>query len=90
METNKQGVTGGTNLFTLLLVLFVGLKLAGIGAVADWSWWWVLSPFWAPLLGVLLVLIGIWVAAGAVAIWDAAGRRRDRKVREKLYGKSKS
>ena len=40
----------------LLLVLFVGLKLAG---VITWSWWWVLSPIWMPLLliGFILVLI---------------------------------
>ena len=31
---------------SLLLVLFVGLKLAG---VINWSWWWVLSPIWMPL-----------------------------------------
>jgi len=27
----------------LLIVLFIGLKLAKI---IDWSWWLVLSPFW--------------------------------------------
>lgn len=32
---------------SLLLVLFVGLKLGGI---IYWSWWWVLSPIWMPLL----------------------------------------
>ena len=32
---------------TLLLVLFVGLKLAG---VIDWSWWWVMAPLWIPAL----------------------------------------
>jgi uncharacterized protein (DUF983 family) len=37
---------------TLLLVLFIGLKLAGI---ITWSWWWVMAPMWVPfLLGVLL------------------------------------
>jgi hypothetical protein len=47
----------GCGLFsTLLFVLFLGLKLAGIGAVASWSWWWVTSPLWIPAAGVLLVL----------------------------------
>jgi len=32
------------NVFDLFLVLFVGLKLAGI---IDWSWWWVMSPLFA-------------------------------------------
>jgi small Trp-rich protein len=31
--------------FIGLGVLLVGLKLAEFGAVAAWSWWWVLSPF---------------------------------------------
>jgi len=29
-----------------LLLLFVGLKLAG---AIEWSWWWVTAPFWVPL-----------------------------------------
>ena len=52
MKRNKySGIT-----LSLLLVLFVGLKLAGI---ISWSWWWVLSPIWMPLLliGFILVLI---------------------------------
>ena len=52
MESNKYSdIT-----LSLLLVLFVGLKLAG---VISWSWWWVLSPIWMPLLllGFILVLI---------------------------------
>ena len=52
MKRNKySGIT-----LSLLLVLFVGLKLAG---VISWSWWWVLSPIWMPLLllGFILVLI---------------------------------
>ena len=44
---------------TLLLVLFIGLKLAGVIA---WSWLWVLSPLWIPLaLGAVVFIIwGIW------------------------------
>jgi len=29
-----------------LTLLFVGLKLAEIGIVAEWSWWLVTSPIW--------------------------------------------
>jgi len=39
------------NVFDLFLVLFVGLKLAGI---IDWSWWWVMSPLFA-LLAIYLI-----------------------------------
>jgi hypothetical protein len=34
-----------------VLVLFVVLKLAGAGDVADWSWWWVTSPLWGGIIG---------------------------------------
>lgn len=34
------------NTLTLLLVLFIGLKLTN---QIDWSWWWVTSPGWIPL-----------------------------------------
>lgn len=43
---------------TLLLILFITLKLCGVIA---WSWWWVLSPLWIPLLigvvGVVIIII---------------------------------
>ena len=34
------------NLITILGLLFLTLKLTGH---IDWSWWWVLAPFWIPL-----------------------------------------
>lgn len=37
---------------SLLLVAFIVLKLLN---KIDWSWWWVLSPFWIPLT---LVVVG--------------------------------
>lgn len=37
-----------------LLLMFIGLKLAGFLA---WSWWWVLSPLWGSFcLGVAVML----------------------------------
>jgi len=43
------------SLWTLLFVLFVGLKLTGHIA---WSWWWITSPLWgAILLGAFLILL---------------------------------
>lgn len=44
-------------LINLLGLIFVTLKLAGVGVVASWSWWAVLSPFWVPVaIGVVLIL----------------------------------
>ena len=48
--------SGGIGFTGLLTVLFVGLKLTNVIA---WSWWWVLSPLWIPLL----LLIGFLIIA---------------------------
>ncbi len=51
----------GPGFTTLLLLLFITLKLTG---VITWSWWWVLSPFWISLGIVGLILLFMVVAAG--------------------------
>ena len=57
MATQKVEVTGQQSILpTLLLVLFVALKLTGVIA---WSWWWVLSPLWIPLALALLILVPV-------------------------------
>ena len=44
-----------SSLTTVLLVIFVVLKL--VGSIA-WSWWWVLSPLWIPaVLWVVMLMI---------------------------------
>jgi hypothetical protein len=45
--------------YLIALVTVVVLKLAG---VIDWSWWWVLSPVWIGLIGMigLLVIVVSW------------------------------
>lgn len=53
MEDNSKSSID--NLTTGLFLLFLGLKLAGIGQVADWSWWWVFSPIWIVFLVIILV-----------------------------------
>lgn len=37
------------NLFGLLGLLLIGLKLAEVGVVATWSWWLVLLPIYGGL-----------------------------------------
>ena len=58
MSNNTQASSGGISFLGLLTILFIGLKL---GDVIDWSWWWVLSPLWLPIvvvLGIALVIYG--------------------------------
>lgn len=51
----EKSYKGGTSLSSMLLILFITLKLTG---VINWSWWWVLAPFWIPLsLAVLLLTV---------------------------------
>jgi hypothetical protein len=44
----------GPSLCTILGVLFIGLKLTGHIA---WSWLWVLSPFWIPLVVAIVIVV---------------------------------
>ena len=53
MNDNEQTPSSGIG--GMLLVAFIVLKLCD---VIDWSWWWVLSPFWIPAgLAVVVMLI---------------------------------
>lgn len=65
--SSSKSKTASFPILGILGLIFVTLKLAEIGVVATWSWWWVLSPFWIPLaivLGIFAVVgIGMIVAA---------------------------
>lgn len=59
-ETTKTVGGGGISFCGLLTIVFIVLKLAEIGAVASWSWIWVVSPMWIPLATVLgLCIVGL-------------------------------
>ena len=45
--------------FVFLIFLF--LKLAGIGVVATWSWWWVTAPLWLPTVAVIAVFLIVYI-----------------------------
>jgi fatty acid desaturase len=67
MSSSKSKTkTASFPILGILGLIFVTLKLAEIGVVATWSWWWVLSPFWIPLAIVLgifaVVAVGMVVA----------------------------
>lgn len=67
--SGESSSSGGIGFCGLLTVLFIGLKLTHY---IDWSWWWVLSPLWAPIavvLGVVgMVLVFTFVAAVVAAM----------------------
>ena len=56
---DSSSSSSGIGFVGLLTVLFIGLKLAEIGVVATWSWWWILSPIWISFslaIGILLIV----------------------------------
>lgn len=64
---------GGVGVFGLMGTAFVVLKLVG---QIDWSWWWVLAPFWAPLAIVLAIFV---VMFAHYAIADVLSTRKARR-----------
>jgi hypothetical protein len=53
MSRNSNS-SNGLGLGTILAIVFTVLKLTGF---IDWSWWWVLSPLWIPLILISFVLL---------------------------------
>ena len=57
-NTASASTSVSINFAGLLGIVFIVLKLCH---VIEWSWWWVLAPFWIPfviwLICVLVVLI---------------------------------
>lgn len=51
---NSKTSGGGIGFFGLLAIVFIVLKLLG---VIQWSWVWVLSPIWIPLIIIIIPLI---------------------------------
>ena len=59
----------------LLTIVFITLKLTGH---IDWSWWWVLAPFWGPFA--LIAIIGL-LALIVIGIGELMGGRRQNRRR---------
>ena len=62
--------SSGIGFSSLLFIVFLTLKLAEIGVVATWSWWWITSPLWIPVaiaLGVFLVILMFGIIRRCVA-----------------------
>ena len=83
-NNNTTTGAGGT---TLLLIAFIVLKLCH---VINWSWWWVLSPFWIPC-GLVLIILAI---AGFIKMSedepDKPTKSRWEKRMEEMQKKQKS
>jgi len=60
MSDKTVTVSNNMNWRGLLGIIFVLCKVFEYGPIAQWSWWWVLCPFW---IGLAIVL-GIFAVAG--------------------------
>jgi hypothetical protein len=67
---NNSKVSGnGIGIGTVIFLIFLVLKLAGVGDVATWSWWWVTSPLWIPIVLVLGIAAIALILAGIVKLF---------------------
>ena len=57
MKQKSKSGKRGICLFGFFFMLFLTLKLAGITKIAMWSWWWVTSQLWIPVLFFLIGFI---------------------------------
>jgi hypothetical protein len=64
MSTNTNP-SGGLSFFSLLFLLFLGLKLTGY---IDWSWWWVTAPLWGGYVAVFSILFMVLLLAAIVQV----------------------
>ena len=54
--SESKSSSSGLGVGTILFLIFLTLKLAEIGPVQYWSWWWITSPLWIPLSMVVIIL----------------------------------
>lgn len=61
-SSSSSSSSAGIGATGLLGVAFIVLKLCH---VIDWSWWWVLSPFWGPAAVAIVTILAylIYLAA---------------------------
>jgi len=60
-ENNKNTTNGSLGFLSILTLMLIFLKLAEIGTVATWSWYWVLSPIWIPVVLAVSVVTTIYI-----------------------------
>ncbi|MCL2651156.1 MAG: hypothetical protein FWD60_09070 [Candidatus Azobacteroides sp.] len=54
----KSNGSKGIGLCGFVFLIFLVLKLAEIGVVASWSWWWITAPLWIPFgIGIIFLIV---------------------------------
>ncbi len=60
MADGNTSASSAPGLGVLVFIVFLVLKLAEIGPVAGWSWWWVTSPLWISAI-LAIAIIGVFL-----------------------------
>ena len=79
--SNNKSSSSGIGIFTVVGIVFVILKLVG---VIDWSWLWVLAPFWISIAFYVLLIGGVFLFFLAIEL------NKERKYKKRLEEKKKS
>ena len=56
METTNKNIKIGC-VTPLSVIVFLAFFFAKIYDKIDWSWWWVFSPLWIPIVLCIIVLV---------------------------------
>ncbi|MBN2155224.1 MAG: hypothetical protein JW776_04220 [Candidatus Lokiarchaeota archaeon] len=72
-DYKRRNISGSISLPSLLLIVFIIMKLTG---VIDWSWLWVLSPLWigAALALLFFLVIGIILLSATLGMVSQSAR----------------
>tara|TARA_R110002096_G_scaffold339443_1_gene532775 strand:+ start:357 stop:581 length:225 start_codon:yes stop_codon:yes gene_type:complete len=74
MKAKKRGIR--LPYFGLIFLIFLTLKLAEVGVVATWSWWWVACPLWiGPAFLISVMLLSLSFAAMVFALAMLVGKK---------------
>jgi hypothetical protein len=59
--SKTEYTSSGVGLGTVIFLIFLIFKLAGVGVIATWSWWWVTLPlwWWIPVLLIILIIASL-------------------------------
>lgn len=58
----------GITVNTVLVLIFLALKLTGN---ISWSWWWLFSPWWIPLVLVAALVLLAFIVYGIFKIFSS-------------------
>tara|TARA_B100000927_G_scaffold77350_1_gene61599 strand:- start:293 stop:562 length:270 start_codon:yes stop_codon:yes gene_type:complete len=68
--SENSGKGGGLGLSTMVFIVFLILKLCKVGMVANWSWLWVTSPLWIPIIVMFGIIVMVLILSFIVKIFD--------------------